>query len=77
MRRSIPGGEAVDGGIADRPRVPVVDEDAALAARTARRDDVELVEQVGVVVETVNVSFAEVEGEAAVGDDGVEVVHEI
>ena len=48
MQLPVPDGETSDGRIAGRPRVPAVDEHAALAARTARGDDVELVEQVGV-----------------------------
>jgi len=61
----------------DPPGVAVVDEDAAQPARAAGCARVVLVEQVGVGRERVEVTLDEVTREPRIGDDRVEVGHEV
>ena len=72
----LPGLEADVRRVAGRPRLPSVDEHPTEARRAAGGDDLELAQQMvsGVLVEMV---FAQLSGQAGIGDDGIEVVHQI
>ncbi len=73
----VPHLEANDGQVADRPRFPAVDEHASLTARAAGGDDVELVEEIRVADETLQVVSHTRPAKTPIGDDVVEVVHEV
>ena len=72
----VPGLEADVRRVAGRPRLPSVDEHTTQARRASGGDDLELVQQMvaRVLVEMV---FAQLSGQAGIGDDGIEVVHQI
>ena len=60
-----------------RPADPVVDEHAALAGRPARRDRGVAVQQVAAGRDRLEVIVDEIEREPVVGDDPVEVLHQV
>ena len=72
----VPGLEADVRRVASRPRLPAVGEHPTQARRAAGGHDLELVHQMvaGVLVEMV---FAQASRQAGIGDDGIEVVHQI
>jgi hypothetical protein len=66
-----------DRGVADRPRLPAVDEHAPLATRPPGRHDTVLAEEVAGSGALVKVRFAQSPADPPVGHDVVEVTHQV